>query len=352
MNNILVFRLSAMGDVALTVPVIKGIIEQNPDLKITLVTRKFFAPFFYGIPRVELFFPDLKGEHRGLKGLFKLYRALTKVNSYSAVIDLHSVLRTWILDTFFKLSGVPVYSINKGREEKKQLLKTKKIKFLKHSTERYLDVFNRAGIKGKISNPPCFSSPSHCTLKANDYFIKHHSDKNSIRVGIAPFAMHNQKVWGTNKIKELIQLINKNHTVDFYFFGGGTKEIELLKEFKTLGNNIHIVAGELDISEEIALISMLRFMISMDSSNMHIASLAGTKTVSIWGGTHPAFGFSALGQPTEFSLQTPASSLSCRPCSVFGNKPCIYNSPKCMDMLSPKKVFEAIERYGLFKIDS
>ena len=50
MKKIIVFRLSAMGDVSLTVPVIKGVLDANPELEITLVTRKFFAPFFYNIP--------------------------------------------------------------------------------------------------------------------------------------------------------------------------------------------------------------------------------------------------------------------------------------------------------------
>lgn len=339
-----------MGDVALTVPVIKGIIKHNQDIKITLVTKKFFAPFFYGIPRVELFFPDLKEKHKGIKGLYKLYKDLKNKEVYDTVIDLHSVLRTWFLCICFTLSGVPVHSINKGRGEKKQIIKTKKIRKIKHATERYLDVFRRAGLEGTINSSPHFTFTSKTISVVENYLKRNNSGSESIKIGIAPFALHDPKIWGIEKIKKLISLISSKYLADFYLFGGGTKEIKLLNELKTCGKNIHIVAKEIDFKDEIALMSILNFVISMDSANMHISSLAGTKTVSIWGGTHPAFGFSTLGQPPELTIQTPLSSLSCRPCSVYGKKPCIYSSTKCMDMITAEKVFETIEKNGLFNL--
>jgi ADP-heptose:LPS heptosyltransferase len=85
MRKIIAFRLSAMGDVSLTVPAIKGVIEANPDLEITLVTREFFAPFFYGIPRLRLLFPELKGKHKGFFGLFRLYADLKKLPLFQSI---------------------------------------------------------------------------------------------------------------------------------------------------------------------------------------------------------------------------------------------------------------------------
>ena len=100
MKKILVFRLSAMGDVALTVPVIRNVIESNSDLHITLVTRPFFAPFFFGIPRLKLYFPKLEERHKGLKGLYRLYKDLKELGPFGEVIDLHAVLRTRIVNLF------------------------------------------------------------------------------------------------------------------------------------------------------------------------------------------------------------------------------------------------------------
>jgi len=349
MRKIIAFRLSAMGDVSLTVPAIKGVIEANPDLEITLVTRKFFAPFFYGIPRLRLLFPELKGKHKGFFGLFRLFADLKKEGPYEAAIDLHGVIRTRIITFLFKISGTPGFSIDKGRKEKKFLIKSKYIRMLKHTTVRYLDTFLKAGFKGQIGKAPYLNVMEESKLNATRFLEKNGIGAGKLKIGLAPFATLRPKIWGIQNFRELITLINKEHDVDFFLFGGGPDEIGLLKDFQQYSPNIHLVAGELALSEELALIRMLDLMISMDSSNMHLAALSGIPTVSIWGGTHPAFGFFAIGQPLDYHIQTPASSLKCRPCSVYGNKPCIFDTPKCMEMVKPQDVFKTLLKFNLLK---
>jgi len=339
-----------MGDVSLTVPAIRAVLDANPDLQITLVTRSIFAPFFYGIPRLDLFFPDLKNRHKGLFGLIRLYRDLKKKQDFSSVIDLHGVIRTKILSTFFKLSGKPVFTIDKGRKEKKFLLKSKYLRYLKHSSVRYLDTFNKAGYKGNIGKPPYLSVSEEALKKAGSFLSQIPVNNTPILIGLAPFATHKPKIWGTDKFKELISLINREHKAEFLLFGGGEDEIAKLKELQKYSSNIHLVAGNLNLSEEIALIKNLDLMISMDSSNMHLSALSGIPTISIWGGTHPTFGFYALGQPAEYHLQIPASSLKCRPCSVYGGKPCIYPEPKCLEMLKAEEVYNSLQKFDLLKI--
>jgi ADP-heptose:LPS heptosyltransferase len=349
MRKIIAFRLSAMGDVSLTVPAIRGVIEANPDLEITLVTRRFFAPFFYGIPRLRLLFPELKGKHKGFFGVFRLYADLKKEGPYEAVIDLHGVIRTRIITFLFKRSGTPGFSIDKGRKEKKFLIRSKYIRMLKHTTLRYLDTFVRAGFSGQIGKAPFFNVKEESKLIATEFLEKNMNGAKKLKIGLAPFATLKPKIWGIQNFRELVTLINSEHSVEFFLFGGGPDEIGLLKDFKEFSPNIHLVAGELDLSQELALIPMLDLMISMDSSNMHLAALSGIPTVSIWGGTHPAFGFFALAQPLEYHIQTPASSLKCRPCSVYGNKPCIYPSPKCMEMVKPQDVINTLLKFNLLK---
>jgi len=336
-----------MGDVSLTVPALKGVIEANPDLEITLVTRKFFAPFFFGIPRLHLLFPELKGKHKGFFGLFRLYADLKKGGPYEAVIDLHGVIRTRIITFLFKVAGTPGFSIDKGRKEKKFLIKSKYIRMLKHTTERYLDTFVSAGFKGQIGKAPYFKVKDEARLMTDRFLAKKGINSGKLKIGLAPFATLQPKIWGIQNFRELVLLINAGFQVDFFLFGGGAEEIRLLKEFQQFSPNIHLVAGELELSEELALISMLDLMISMDSSNMHLAALSGIPTVSIWGGTHPAFGFFAIGQPLAYHIQTPASSLQCRPCSVYGNKPCIFPTPKCMEMVKPQDVFKTLLKFNL-----
>ena len=102
-KHILVIRLSAMGDVAMTVPVLRALVLQYPEVKITVVSRPFFQPFFDGIPNVNFFGVDLKESHKGFLGLLRLFSDLRKLN-IDAVADLHNVLRSKVVRTLTALS--------------------------------------------------------------------------------------------------------------------------------------------------------------------------------------------------------------------------------------------------------
>jgi ADP-heptose:LPS heptosyltransferase len=100
--------------------------------------------------------------------------------------------------------------------------------------------------------------------------------------------------------------------------------------------------GKLTLEEEMAVMGVLDFMIAMDSSNMHMAALSGTKVISIWGGTDPLAGFGAWGQPAEFSLSISSEELKCRPCTVYGKGRCHRGDFACMIWLTPEKVFSRL----------
>ena len=94
------------------------------------------------------------------------------------------------------------------------------------------------------------------------------------------------------------------------------------------------------MAEELALMSHLDVMLAMDSGNMHLASLVGTPVVSVWGATHPYAGFMGWGQSEKNAVQI---SLPCRPCSIFGNKPCIRGDYACLRQITPNQIIEKVE---------
>ena len=100
--RLLVIRTSAMGDVALTVPVLRGMREQYPDVELVLVTRASFKPFFTSFTGLELFHPDLKNRHKGVAGIFRLFKDLRRQYKIDHVIDLHDVVRSKILRLLFQ----------------------------------------------------------------------------------------------------------------------------------------------------------------------------------------------------------------------------------------------------------
>jgi ADP-heptose:LPS heptosyltransferase len=143
--RLLVIRTSAMGDVALTTPVLRGMREQYPEVELVLITRPAFKPFFSSIKGLELFLPDLKKRHKGFIGVVRVFKDINRQSEIDHVIDLHDVLRSKFLRFLFRLTGVPVSVIDKGRNEKKSLISWGEKVILKHSVERYCDVFARAG---------------------------------------------------------------------------------------------------------------------------------------------------------------------------------------------------------------
>jgi len=332
-KHILVIRLSAMGDVALTVPVLKALTAQHTELQITVLTKPFFKPFFRDLDAVEVISADVKEVHKGTFGLYKLARTINKTYTFYAIADLHSVLRSKILKQFIKCKRF--VSIDKGRAEKKQLISGKLFKQLKTTPQRYADVFKALGYTVDLSNPT-FPKKTLLNKKLNDVL----GDKLHGFVGIAPFAAHDGKMYPLELMQEVVQQLSKNYKI--VLFGGGKNEEAILNRWEQFQKNTVSIAGKLTLDEELDIISNLDAMLSMDSGNAHVAAMMGIKVVTIWGVTHPYAGFAPFNQPEDYALLSNREQFPLIPTSVYGNKlPKGYE--KVSALISPKTVVAKIE---------
>lgn len=316
-QHIAVIRLSAMGDVAMTVPVIRALVQQNQYVKVTVVSRPFFQPFFEGIPNVAFFAVDLNGRHKGTMGLFRLYADLKKLN-INAVADLHNVLRSIVIRNLFVLSGKKVAYSDKGRAEKKALTRAKNKIFepVKSMVERHVETFQNLGFEVDLTQP---NFPEKAQL--TEAVFKVSGEKGNMHwIGIAPFAQYESKVYPFDLMQEVIVELAKNMSHKIFLFGGGKKETEQLQALSTNLDNVIVVAGKLKLQQELQLISNLDVMLSMDSGNSHIAAMLGVKVVTLWGATHPYAGFKPFNQPLENCLTADRSTYPLLPTSVYGNK--------------------------------
>jgi len=309
LKHILVIRLSAMGDVAMTVPVLRAFTKQYPDVKITVLTRGFFAPIFRGLSNIEVFPVDVKGKHKGFPGLYKLSKELRQLN-IDAVADLHNVLRSNMLKLFLK--DLLFRQIDKGRKEKKALVTGKNFSQLKTTHERYADVFRKLGFTLDLSNP---EFPTKATL--SQAVVKITGEKEGKWIGIAPFAAHESKMYPLPQMEQVIETLSKDYKI--FLFGGGEKEIQILNLLQREPQIINL-AGKLSLSEELDVISNLDLMLSMDSGNAHMAAMLGVKTLTIWGVTHPYAGFAPFNQPQDYCLLANREQFPLIPTSVYGNK--------------------------------
>ncbi len=340
MANILIIRFSAIGDVAMTVPMIDSLARQYPDDHYTVVSQPFLEPLFAYCPQnVQFIGVDLRNEYKGISGMYRLHKELLP-NKFDAVADLHDVIRTKALRFFFRCSELKVRYIDKGRKEKRQLTRKKNKLFhpLKPSTERYADVFRALGI---AIAPPDFRSIYGSSCGDFSVIAPLTGMKTGKWLGIAPFAKHQGKIFPIERTEQVVAHFAGKTDMKVFLFGGGAAEKAILDQWHDKYPQVVPIVGKLKMQEELILMSYLDVMFSMDSANMHLASLTATPVVSVWGATHPYAGFYGYRQLPENAVQI---DMFCRPCSVYGNKPCYRKSTACLMEISPQMVIDRIEK--------
>ena len=333
-KHILVIRLSAMGDVAMTVPVLRAFTEQNPNVKVTILTRPFFKPFFDDLKNTSVFTAHFNAEHKGINGLYRLSKQLKKIR-FDAVADLHNVLRTRVLQLF--LVGKPFVQIDKGRAEKKALIQGRIFKQLKTTHERYADVFRKLGFKVDLSSSDFPEKPE--LGNSTTSLIK---GLKGPLLGIAPFAQYQSKEYPLELMEKVIAKLSNSGKYGVLLFGGGKQEIKILDGIEVQYDNVINVAGKLPFKEELNLINHLNVMLSMDSGNGHLAAMYGVPVITLWGVTHPFAGFSPFNQDKGNMLLSDRDKFPRIPTSIYGNKyPKGYE--KAMETIDYKSVIEKLE---------
>lgn len=335
MKRIIVTRFSAMGDVAMVASVLKEFQQQHQDTEIIMVSRKLFAAFFEHIPRVKFHVIDPNVKHKGLSGIYRLFKEL-KTYKADYVADLHNNIRSRTLGFLFKIAGYKIQILDKGRQEKKELTRpTNKVKKqLKLTTERYADVFRNLGFEINLTH----QLQKEHRLIPTQLLGALASDKK--KIGIAPFAQHSFKVFPLQKMEEVIKSLSETGIYEVFIFGGGDAEKAIAESWEQQYKQVNSTIGKYSVSQELDIISHLDVMISMDSSGMHMASLVGTRCLSIWGSTHPFAGFLGYGQQYEDCIQVEHAN---RPSSVYGNKPCDCDGVEAIDLVSSEMVVNRIQ---------
>lgn len=341
MKKILIIRFSALGDVAMTIPITYSLARQNPQMEIVFLTKPSLKKLFFNAPaNFRLITLESNDKHKGFHGLFRLFLELKK-EKFDAVVDLHSVLRSHILSNLFRLSGVKIATVHKGRAEKERLTHKHDKHFhqLPTSFDRYLKTFHDAGIDFTPDFESIFESGKGELSLLKDFLPA----KTEKWIGIAPFAKHQGKIYPLEKMEQVVNLLSKE-AVKIFLFGGGDSEKAILEKWAATYPNTICTIGKINMEKELHLMSHLDGMITMDSGNMHMASLVNCPVISIWGATHPFAGFYGWKQAKENAVQL---DLSCRPCSVFGDKPCHRGDYACLNEITPTAIVNQVKRLFL-----
>ena len=343
-RRVLVARLSALGDVAMTIPVLYSICKAYPDTQFLMLTQTLPAKLFINHPD-NLSVKGIKtADYKGLCGMYRLWKEIQRDFNPEVFVDLHAVLRTFALGLFARLSGVRVEHIDKGRSGKKALTRAhdKRLLPLISSRARYREVFRRFGMHlQSYTFQSIFPEGKADREEFSDIYSE---DKGAERwIAIAPFAKHKGKIYPLEQMTKVVEQLAGRKDTRLFLFGAGAEECAVLQRWAdTHPQNIHNVAiKRYGFAKELALLSHCDVMLSMDSANMHLASLVGLRAVTIWGATHPYCGFLGWRQSEEDTVQL---NLTCRPCSVFGNKPCLNDDYYCLSGITPEMVTSAVDK--------
>lgn len=326
-RHLLVLRTSAMGDVAMLPHALRALMSAYPGLRVTVATQPMFRPFFGGLG-VEFLDVDIKGVHHSLRGMWRLASEARRLG-VDAVADVHDVLRSRAFRLSMRLHGIPVACIRKGRSEKRRFIRCggRGMEPLRHTVSRYCDTFRRLGFVFDDPEPP------RRQARLNPF-----GPKEGLWVGFAPFSAHPGKTYPEKQRRELVRLLAERYDRVF-IHGGGGGELRFAEEMERTYPNVTALFGKVRFAGEMDLIASLDCVVSMDSLVMHLASLVATPVVSVWGATHPGLGFLGYGCDPQGILQ---ADMACRPCSVFGSKPCRYGDYRCLKAVTPAMIAERV----------
>lgn len=341
-KNILVTRFSALGDVAMTLPAIYDACRANPESRFIFLTRSHNARIFVNRPENLIVLGIDTADYKGPGGIHRLSRILRKEYDIDFVADLHDVLRTKLLRCFMRLHGIESRHIDKGRASKRALTRpnNKVLVQLKPTPERYREVFCNSGIPLSDGFKSVFGNGKG--PEAEFATVAAPKQDGEKWLAIAPFAKHAGKIYPMELLQTVVDEYASRPGWKLFIFGFGEKEAADIDRLSSGRKNVvNMARARLGMGGELSLLSHCDTMLSMDSANMHLASLVGLRAVTVWGATHPFAGFFGNNQNPADICQI---DLTCRPCSVFGNKPCLRGDFHCLYGIPPALIIDKIDR--------
>ena len=336
LRNVLVIRFSALGDVAMTIPVLYPVCRANPDTRFIMLTKPWPATMFLDKPdNLEVVGVDVSKEHKGLLGLIKLASHLRKTYEIDAVVDVHSVVRSWIIGTWMKWHGVSVSRLDKERGRRKALIHHKSDQPVTPTIERYRHVFEQQGLVAPDDFTRLFDGKE---LPVSSMVLE--KEPGQRWIAISPFSAHDGKVYPLELMEQVIAELSKREDYWIFLMGGGKAEkIALRPIARKYKHIISLAEVKHGFADEFALLAHCDLMLTMDSANMHLASLMGLKSMTIWGATSPDCGFLGYGKDACDDIQL---EMECRPCSIYGERPCRYGDYRCMKNILPQLIVDRV----------
>lgn len=327
--KILILRLSSIGDIVLTQPIVAALVKQYPQAEIHYLTKKPFRAIVesFGFPITIHSWEELKN----FASLFKFGR----LHKFDLVVDLHKKFNTFLIKT--AVAGKKTVTYEKHHILRRKIVKHKTTETISSTVDLYFSALNKLGFSTKQSYPKLIPNEL-INLELNKHFIKTNPDLKFI--GVFPGAQHKTKQYPIEQLKDVLELISKDKKLLFFSLGSASEQH--LADYLITNTNLEIIdlCGKLSIEELIDVTAKLDFVISNDSGPMHIAAALGKSQIASFGATHPKLGFAPLNKNALII----SADLPCQPCSLHGGEYCPLGHFNCMRSITPEIIATKISQ--------
>jgi lipopolysaccharide heptosyltransferase II len=331
MQKILIIRLSSMGDVILTSPIVRQLKSSFPNAEIDFLTSNNFVDIFRYCPHINSIIPyNKKWKHKEIRQK-KLELILNNSKKrYDLIVDLQNNRRS---KSFAKGLGLKIISYPKNRLHKLSLVYLKKSLNIKHIYELYsqnlTDIISddNLGLEIWLKSDKTEYTPFNKSIS-----------KKLNKIAIAPGAFHYTKRWLPERYAELIKLIKSAMNPEIILLGGESDKAICMQIKSLLDFEVFDYSGSNSILETAELLDDCDALITNDTGVMHISAARQIPTVAIFGSTVQEFGFTPFRVP-HIIVET---DLNCRPCTHIGRSKCPKGHFKCMKEIDATQVFSAL----------
>jgi len=353
--NILIVKLSAIGDVVHTLPSLAALRKLYPRAHITWVIEEAASDLIKGHPDLDRVIISYrkrwtseikKGRISVFKEAGQFIREL-RSRRYDLVIDFHGLLKSAVI--VFLSSGKRKLGYD-SMQEISGLFLTEKIPedMDKHAVDRYLDLvryLKRKDFAPNYNTGKKDVNNLQACMEESVFFIPvtEEEGEKAVRllkskgvgekgfVAVNPIALWETKLWEDKNFARLCDLIYIKYALPVVFTGAEKESIaRILAQMKTPAISL---AGETSLRELAYLYRRAVLVISTDSGPMHIAAAVGTPVVALFGPTDPA----RTGPYGNGGHRVLRKDLPCSPCFL---RKCA--SRKCMCLISVEEVFQTV----------
>lgn len=329
-------RFDTLGDVILTTPVIRNLRQEYPEARITVVTRRPYDELFHADPDVDRVV-SLGGQldRDGLPGIRAAASALSGVR-FDAVLDLQGNLKSRMLVRLLRARKRVHYP--QARWEQFKLVHLKRFsRPLSPKVDRFNAVLPKvkADIRTRL---PQIRLSEAARLWAAEETARTFSDSHYTTVGAHPGAHWPTKRWPVELFADCLARVAQKEQSRVFLFGSAPERALLEHTAALLPQVQTVVYCGLPLQKVGALVEQCDVFLANDSGLMHLSAALSVPTVSLFGPTHPALGFSPQGPRNRIFF----GYAHCSPCSVHGERPCYQKRRFCLERIEPVKVAETI----------